>query len=40
MKEMIEQYISSKGLYKEAQSAVVIWWEIPVRWTAPGGSLP
>jgi predicted RNA methylase len=31
MKEMIEQYISSKGLCREAQSAVVMWWEIPVR---------
>jgi hypothetical protein len=31
MKEMIEQYISSKGLYRETQSAAVMWWEIPVR---------
>ncbi len=31
IKEMIEQYISSKGLYRGIQSAVVMWWEIPVR---------
>lgn len=30
-KEMLEQYISSKGLYRETQSAVVMWWEIPAQ---------
>lgn len=28
MNEMIEQYISSKGLCRAIQSAVVMWWEI------------
>ena len=30
-KEMIEQYVSSKGLYRDTRSAVVMWWEIPAR---------
>ena len=29
MKEVIEQYVSLKGLSREGQSAVVMWWEIP-----------
>ncbi|MEA1895852.1 MAG: class I SAM-dependent methyltransferase [Euryarchaeota archaeon] len=29
MKEMIEQYVASKGLSIAAQSAVVMWWEVP-----------
>ena len=31
MKETIEQYISLKGLHSERQSAVVMWWKVPVR---------
>ena len=31
MKEVIEQYVSLKGLSREMQSAVVMWWEIPAR---------
>ncbi len=29
MKDVIEQYVSRKGLSSEMQSAVVMWWEIP-----------
>lgn len=28
-KELIEQYVSSKGLYKDTRLAVVMWWEVP-----------
>ncbi|MEA3282638.1 MAG: class I SAM-dependent methyltransferase [Euryarchaeota archaeon] len=28
-KEVIEQYVSSKGLFMQTQSAVVMWWEAP-----------
>jgi ubiquinone/menaquinone biosynthesis C-methylase UbiE len=28
-KELIEQCVSSKGLYKDTRSAVVMWWEVP-----------
>jgi len=30
-KEIIEQYISSKSLFREMQSAVVMWRETPAR---------
>ena len=30
VKEIIEQYVSGKGLHKEKRSAVVMWWRIPV----------
>ena len=29
VKEIIEQYVSEKGLRKEKRSAVVLWWRIP-----------
>ena len=29
MKDVIEQYVSRKGLSSEVQSAVVMWWELP-----------
>ena len=28
VKEIIEQYVSGKGLYREKRSAVVMWWSI------------
>ena len=31
MKEVIEQYVSRKGLHGEDQSAVVMWWKVPAR---------
>jgi len=30
VKEIIEQYVSEKGLHKEKRSAVVMWWWVPV----------
>jgi len=31
IKEVIEQYVSLKGLRREMQSAVVMWWKVPAR---------
>ena len=28
VKEIIEQYVSGKGLHREKRSAVVMWWKI------------